>query len=195
MSPGGFVCSFQSTLKIIFYIHAVGVPLEICFNLHLFPFEIPAGKTQPHEKLQQNELLTQNESQHLLGVQLWNFLLQNCFPTPAQDADPRFDQQRRAKIKDSANWMTNIQLSHSQKNQHDNAEPCSQDYTHGGNNGTYGHKEYSSFFKTVYCLRTKQTTSKYIWHQHLTVLQADPSFQNPKKPLYIRVCHKFCWST
>lgn len=72
-------------------------------------------------------------------------------------------------------------MSHSQQNQHDNAEPCSQDYTHGGNNGTYGHKEYSSFFKTVYCLRTKQTTSKYIWHQHLTVLQADPSFQNPKK--------------
>lgn len=72
-------------------------------------------------------------------------------------------------------------MSHSQQNQHDNAEPCSQDYTHGGNNGTYGHKEDSSFFKTVYCLRTKQTTSKYIWHQHLTVLQADPSFQNPKK--------------
>lgn len=72
-------------------------------------------------------------------------------------------------------------MSHPQKNQHDNAEPCSQDYTRGGNNGTYGHKEYSSFFKTVYCLRTKQTTSKYIWHQHLTVLQADPSFQNPKK--------------
>lgn len=69
-------------------------------------------------------------------------------------------------------------MSHSQQNQHDNAEPCSQDYTLAGNNGTYGHKEYSSFFKTVYCLRTKQTASKYIWHQHLTVLQADP-FQNP----------------
>lgn len=86
----------------------------------------------------------------------------------------------RSKIPRSG-WQISNCMSHSQQNQHDNAEPCSQDYSHGGNNGTCGHKEYSSFFKTVYCLRTKQTTSKYIWHPHLTVLQADPSFQNPQK--------------
>lgn len=61
--------------------------------------------------------------------------------------------------------------------------------------GHMGTRNIPLSLKSVYCLRTKQTTSKYIWHQHLTVLQADPSFQNPKKTPCIRVSHKFCWST
>lgn len=31
-------------------------------------------------------------------------------------------------------------MSRYKQNQHDNAELCSQDYTHDGNNGTYGNK-------------------------------------------------------
>lgn len=95
----------------------------------------------------------------------WELLHKTTVPT-AVGENSTFDQKRSDQRWTETHDKCSA-LSHYKHNQHDNAELCGHDYTQDGDNGTYGQKQYSSFFKTVYCSRTKQTTSRYIWHQHL----------------------------